>query len=198
MKRLLIGATMLALLTGPVAIAQPDNPRAQRSGNQQREDRQWHEQSGRRDNDRNPGWGRDRGTNAHWGRGQQMGYNDWRNARRIDYRRYNLRQPPRGYEWRGNDDRFFLAGISNGMIISVVLGNDRNRGWGRDRGTNARWGRGQQMGYNDWRNARKIDYRRHNLRQPPRGYEWRRNDDRYVLAAISNGMIISVILSNGR
>jgi Ni/Co efflux regulator RcnB len=74
----------------------------------------------------------------------------------------------------------------------------RHRGWGHDRGYNYRWSRGQQMGYNDWRNARRVDYRRYNLRQPPRGYEWRRNDDRYILGAVAGGLIISVILRSGR
>ena len=77
----------------------------------------------------------------------------------------------------------------------------RHRGWGQDRGSSYNWRRGQQMGYNDWRNSRRVeyrDYRRYNLRQPPRGYEWRRNDDRYILGAIATGVILSVILSSGR
>ncbi len=76
--------------------------------------------------------------------------------------------------------------------------NGRHRGWGHDRGNSYRWGRGQQMGYNDWNSARRVDYRRYNLRQPPRGYEWRRNDDRFILGAIATGLIMSVILSSGR
>ena len=54
------------------------------------------------------------------------------------------------------------------------------------------------MGYNDWNYTRRVDYRRYNLRQPPRGYEWRRNNDRYILGAVATGVILSVILSNGR
>jgi len=76
-----------------------------------------------------------------------------------------------------------------------------HRGWGQDRGVNFRWNRGQQMGYNDWNSSRRVDYRdyrRYNLRQPPRGYEWRRNDDRFILGAIATGVIMSVILNSGR
>jgi Ni/Co efflux regulator RcnB len=76
-----------------------------------------------------------------------------------------------------------------------------HRGWGQDRGVNYRWSRGQQMGYNDWNSSRRVDYRdyrRYNLRQPPRGYEWRRNDDRFVLGAIATGVVLSVILNSGR
>jgi Ni/Co efflux regulator RcnB len=36
------------------------------------------------------------------------------------------------------------------------------------------------------------------LRQPPRGYEWRRNNDRFILVAVTTGLIMSVILSSGR
>ena len=50
----------------------------------------------------------------------------------------------------------------------------------------------------DWHNAERVDYRRYRLRQPPRGYEWRRDDDRFVLVAVTTGVIMSVILRNGR
>ena len=138
MKRLMIGATIIALLASPVAIAQPDNHRGQRGDSEHRSHRgdgennggqwrngRWHDQAGRRDNGRHRGWQRDRGHNYHWGRGQRMGYNDWRYAQRVDYRRYNLRQPPRGYEWRRNDDRFLMVAIATGLITSVIMSNGR-------------------------------------------------------------------------
>jgi len=127
MKRLMIGAALLALLASPVASARPDEnrgrPRAE--SQQNRDGREWNSQAGRWDNGRHLGWGRERGNRARWGRGQQMGYNDWRNARRIDYRRYKLRQPPRGYEWRRSNDRFVMASTRNGMIVSVILSSGR-------------------------------------------------------------------------
>lgn len=137
MKRLMIGLTVVALLTGPVAMAQPDNQRGPRYESHERAenhdrgdrydrgDRRWQPENARRDNGRHRGWGRDRGHNARWGRGQQMGYNDWRQAQRVDYRRYHLRQPPRGYEWRRNNDRYILAAVATGLIISVILVNGR-------------------------------------------------------------------------
>lgn len=125
MKRLMIGATAFALLASPIANARPDNDGHSRAQAARQHDGQWHEQSGRRDNGRHRGWGRDRGNSAHWGRGQQMGYNDWRNAQRVEYRRYHLRQPPRGYEWRRTHDRFVLAAVTSGVIISVILVNRR-------------------------------------------------------------------------
>ncbi len=68
---------------------------------------------------------RDRSHKYHWGRGQQMGYYDWCRAERADYRRYQLCQPPRGCEWSRSDDRFILAAVATGVILSVILSSDR-------------------------------------------------------------------------
>ena len=38
-----------------------------------------------------------------------------------------------------------------------------------------------------------VDYRRHHLRKPPAGYHWVRHDDKYVLVAISSGIISAII-----
>ena len=54
------------------------------------------------------------------------------------------------------------------------------------------------MGYNDWNSAPRVDYRQYHLRQPPRGYEWRRHNDQFVLGAIAGGLISSIIMSSGR
>ena len=68
-----------------------------------------------------PGWGHDRGNHHHWSRGQRMGYNDWRQARRVDYRRHHLRAPPRGYEWRESNGQYVLAAVATGLIASIIL-----------------------------------------------------------------------------
>lgn len=60
------------------------------------------------------------------------------------------------------------------------------------------WQRGQKLGnYN--RRFEEVDYRNHNLRAPPRGYRWVR-DDRgdYLLAAIVGGLIAEVVLNSLR
>ncbi len=41
-----------------------------------------------------------------------------------------------------------------------------------------------------------ADYRKHHLKQPPRGHEWRRVDNQYVLIAIATGVIASVVGGN--
>jgi Ni/Co efflux regulator RcnB len=74
-------------------------------------------------------------------------------------------------------------------------GAEEHAGWGHDQGRGHQWARGERMGYNDWNSAAPIDYRRHHLRHPPRGYEWRESNGRYVLAAVATGVIASIILS---
>ena len=77
--------------------------------------------------------------------------------------------------------------------------DNQHAGWGQDhQGGRRHWRRGERMGFNDWSRAQRVDYRQHNLRQPPRGYEWRESNGQYVLAAVASGLIASIILSNGR
>lgn len=60
------------------------------------------------------------------------------------------------------------------------------------------WQTGSRLGYYD-RRFPVVDYRRANLRQPPRGYHWvRDNDGDYLLAAIVGGLIADVIINSGR
>jgi Ni/Co efflux regulator RcnB len=60
-----------------------------------------------------------------------------------------------------------------------------------------RWERGQRLDARYRDNRYYVsDWRRHGLRAPPRGYRWHRVDDRYVLAAVATGVIMSVIIAN--
>lgn len=66
-------------------------------------------------------------------------------------------------------------------------------GW-RDRSD---YRRGGYVGYRDWDRGRYVEYRGHRgLYAPPRGYEWRQVDDRYVLAAVATGLIAAIVLSH--
>lgn len=67
--------------------------------------------------------------------------------------------------------------------------HDYNRHYVRHR----EWRRGHRMNPEDWNRGERIDYRRHHLRRPRRGYEWRQVDGNYVLAAVATGLISSVI-----
>lgn len=69
----------------------------------------------------------------------------------------------------------------------------RHYGW-RER---SEWRRGGYVAYRDWDRGYEVDYRRHrHLYAPPRGYEWRQVDDRYVLAAVATGLIAAIVLNN--
>jgi len=71
---------------------------------------------------------------AHAGRpGFQPGYRAWKRgdrvpayyrdrAHQVDYRRHNLRAPPRGYTYV-RDDRgaILLVGIATGVVLSAIL-----------------------------------------------------------------------------
>jgi Ni/Co efflux regulator RcnB len=70
--------------------------------------------------------------------------------------------------------------------------------WSQDQGAGHRWNNGDRMGYNDWNSAQRIDYRQHNLRRPPNGYEWRESNGQYILAAVATGLVASIILANDR
>jgi Ni/Co efflux regulator RcnB len=59
------------------------------------------------------------------------------------------------------------------------------------------WRKGGRIDRHDWdRGTRIRDYRHYHLSRPPRGYEWRRVDDNYVLAAVAGGLIASVIMAS--
>ena len=118
MKTLMIGAAILALVAGS-ATAQPYG----RGGDHNRGGDQGRAQQS--NNGRHAGWGAERGANHRWVRGQRMGYNDWRNARPVDYRQHRLRAPPRGYEWRESNGQYVLAAVATGVIISMILGARR-------------------------------------------------------------------------
>lgn len=54
-----------------------------------------------------------------WRKGQRLDRNRFSHARRIDYRTYRLRAPPRGYEWREVDGDFVLAALATGLILEA-------------------------------------------------------------------------------
>jgi Ni/Co efflux regulator RcnB len=59
------------------------------------------------------------------------------------------------------------------------------------------WHKGDRIGNDDWsRGARISDYGHYHLSRPPHGYEWRRVDNNYVLAAVAGGLVASVIAAS--
>jgi Ni/Co efflux regulator RcnB len=55
------------------------------------------------------------------------------------------------------------------------------------------WRKGDRIDRNQWRRYRSVDWRRHHLRAPPRGYEWREVNGQYVLAAAATGLVAAII-----
>ena len=53
-----------------------------------------------------------------WVRGHRV--DGWKRYRTVDYRRYHLRQPARGYHWIRVDNDFLLVSIAGGLIASVI------------------------------------------------------------------------------
>jgi Ni/Co efflux regulator RcnB len=59
------------------------------------------------------------------------------------------------------------------------------------------WHKGDHIAAADWgRGARITDYGHYHLSRPPHGYEWRRVDNNYVLAAVAGGLVASVIAAS--
>lgn len=55
-----------------------------------------------------------------------------------------------------------------------------------------RWVRGRQLPSNYRRNVVR-DYHRYHLKTPPRGYQWVRANNDYVMVSIASGIIASMI-----
>lgn len=137
MKLITSGAIVIALLSSSVAMAKPDHGNQSNGHQSNSHQSNGHQSNGHKsngkhartyaksNNGRHLGWAKDRGSQHRWSRGQRMGYNDWRNAPRVDYRHYHLRQPPRGYEWRQRNDQFILVAIATGLIASIILSSGR-------------------------------------------------------------------------
>jgi len=82
--------------------------------------------------------------------------------------------------------------------------NDRrdDRDWRRDNDRrdardHRQWRRGDRIDNYNHRRYVEVDYRRHHLRAPPRGYHYVQ-DDRgdIILAAIAGGLIAAIIAAN--
>jgi Ni/Co efflux regulator RcnB len=59
------------------------------------------------------------------------------------------------------------------------------------------WRKGGRIDRNDWNRGQRVsDYNRYHLSRPPRGYEWRRVDNNYVLAAAATGLIAGLVIAN--
>jgi Ni/Co efflux regulator RcnB len=56
-----------------------------------------------------------------WVKGRRLSATDRRRAAHVDYRRYRLQAPPRGYHWVRINNSFLLVGITSGLISKVQI-----------------------------------------------------------------------------
>jgi Ni/Co efflux regulator RcnB len=58
------------------------------------------------------------------------------------------------------------------------------------------WKKGAKIQDEYWQRGEHVDYHDAHLRAPPHGYEWRRVDGNYVLAAVATGVIATVVVAD--
>ncbi len=58
---------------------------------------------------------------ARWDRGQYLPQSYRGRDRFVDYRRNDLRAPPRGYGWvQGNSNQFLMVALATGLIAAIA------------------------------------------------------------------------------
>jgi Ni/Co efflux regulator RcnB len=159
--------TALAAATFAAPLAVSTDAAAQHRGRGHDRDRDWD-----RDGDRDRDWDRD---GRYRDDDRRDGRRDRRDHRRWDDRQYN------GYTYRG---RWYYGPPPQAYY------NDADYGY-------RSWRRGDRLPSYYRSHYGRVDWRAHRLRQPPRGYDYYR-DDRgdYLLVGIATGVILGVILSN--
>jgi hypothetical protein len=93
--------------------------------------------------------------------------------------------------------QILAAAMAGSLLLGgagVALAQPRHD-HGQHNGWNDGWRKGGRMDHDAWNRGARVDWHAHHLRAPPRGYEWREVDGRYVLAAITTGVIADIILN---
>jgi Ni/Co efflux regulator RcnB len=112
MKRIILCTLAVTMLATPAAYAQ------QGPGGNHRGDRYEQSYGGRYDDHRGP-QKQVQKKRQHWSKGQRVPKEYRRN---VDYRRHNLKAPPRGYQWVENDGQYLMIGIATGLIAAIAAG----------------------------------------------------------------------------
>ncbi|MCK5908725.1 MAG: RcnB family protein [Caulobacter sp.] len=87
-------------------------------------------------------------------------------------------------------------GNARDQIYENVRRDQARRDARRDLREHRLWVKGQRLDARYLDRAYYVgDWKRHGLRAPPRGYQWRKIDDQFVLAAVATGLIASVIIT---
>ncbi|MBN9024365.1 RcnB family protein [Kaistia sp. MMO-174] len=105
MKKILLATIALSMLAVPAANAQSyrtDRDHRGSGGYEQQHGKQAKKPQHRK----------------HWSKGQRVP-SQYRGDR-IDYKRHNLKAPPRGYQWVENDGQYLMIGIATGVIAAIA------------------------------------------------------------------------------
>jgi Ni/Co efflux regulator RcnB len=113
MKHVLTATLALTLLSGTVAMAQPNGPGRNGPGNNGPDRYE--------ENRNNSGV---RMTQPRYSRGDRVP-DQYRNNKQYvvnDWQQRHLRKPPRGYHWvRDDNNNYFLAAVTTGVILDLLL-----------------------------------------------------------------------------
>lgn len=121
MKRLLTASLAVLMIAGSAGAASAQYRDHNNNGRYDGRDRAY--EQGRRDQARAEDR-RDRREYRRWAKGQRLDQRYRGNGYYVsDYRRYGLRQPPRGYRWQRVDNQYLLTAVATGLIASVIIAN---------------------------------------------------------------------------
>lgn len=123
MKRLITTSLAVLMLAGAGTAASAQDWRRDHNNNGRYDSRDRAYENGRRDQTRAENR-QDRREYRRWAKGQRLDQRYRGNSYYVsDYRRYGLRQPPRGYRWQRVNDQYVLAAVATGLIASVIIAN---------------------------------------------------------------------------
>jgi Ni/Co efflux regulator RcnB len=121
-KSLFLALPLLAAFAAAPAIAKDKHHDRNHGTNARHHDRDYDSRhdgrhDGRHDNGNHNGW-----RNQRWRRGDRIEVVYIQPTYYVDdYRRYELREPPRGYRWvQPMDDRYLLVELTTGLIIEAL------------------------------------------------------------------------------
>ena len=94
---------------------------------------------------------------------------------------------------------FAVSTLALTLAGGIVVAQDRGDQDHRDQGHYVKhddWKKGRHLQHDDWnRGSQVADWHTRNLRQPPKGYEWRLIDGQYVCAN-TDGVIFQVVVAH--
>jgi Ni/Co efflux regulator RcnB len=173
MKRILMMAAALSLLTAPAAMAQHRHQAQGQHAGARHTAKPHRANRSRPAVRRSPARARN-ATRTHNRHAARAG------ARRVTHQR----RATRGAYRTGR----------NRHVAGRYHGSNRNH-W-RHAQRVGRWGRGYRLPRSYWGGRQWVNWRSHRLWAPPYGYQWVYVDGDYVLMAVATGLIADIVIGN--